>query len=249
MARVEKNSDSPTSLGGPVRSFPTTQGSWIDDLGRSDSYRRAINLVCERYWKPIYWYVRFSGSRTNEESKDLTQAFLLWLLEDEALRDYEPRKGRFRPFMKVLLKRFLGHDLEARRRLKRGGGVRVLALDDPSFPGDGLADPRSSDPEKAFDRLWAMELARGAIDRVRGRLRRQGKGAKFDIYAAIDLCRTGPVPSYQEVAERLGFGEHDVRNYLRDVRAMIREEIRGDLAETVERPEDLEAEWHELFGV
>jgi RNA polymerase sigma-70 factor (ECF subfamily) len=249
VGRVGKNSDTSTSLGGPARSFPTTQGSWIDDLGRSDSYRRAIDLVCERYWKPIYWYVRFSGARTNEESKDLTQTFLLWLVEDEALRAYVPEKGRFRPFLKVLLKRFLGHEEEARRRLKRGGGIRILALDDPSFPEDGVPDPKSSDPEKAFDRLWALELAQGAIDRVRGRLRRQGKDAKFEVYAAIDLCRSGSAPSYQDVASRLGLGEHDVRNSLRDVRALIRDEIRGDLAETVDRPEDLEAEWHELFGL
>lgn len=249
MSRVGKNSDSSTNLGGEARSFPTTQGSWIGDLGSADSYRRAIDLVCRRYWKPIYWYIRFKGSRTNDEAKDLTQAFLLQLLEDEPLRDYEPSKGRFRPFLKLLLKRFLGHDAEANRRLKRGGGIRILALDDPSFPEEGLPDPRTADPEKAFDRLWAMELARGAIDRVRTRLRQLGKEAKFDIYSAIDLCRTENVPSYQELASRTGLGEHDVRNTLRDVRAMIREEIRGDLAETVERPEDLEAEWHELFGL
>jgi hypothetical protein len=45
----------------------------------------------------------------------------------------------------------------------------------------------------------------------------------------------------------MGLGEHDVRNYLRDVRAMIREEIRGDLSQTVAHPGDLEAEWNELF--
>jgi len=249
MSRVGKNSDSSTNLGGEARSFPTTQGSWLGDLGSADSYRRGIDLVCRRYWKPIYWYIRFTGSRSNEEAKDLTQAFLVWLLEEEPLREYEPSKGRFRPFLKVLLKRFLGHEDEAKRRLKRGGGVRVLALDDPSFPGDGLPDPRPSDPEKAFDRLWAMELARGAIDRVRARLRQQAKETKFEIYSAIDLCRAETVPTYQELASRLGLSEHDVRNSLRDVRSMIREEIRGDLAETVERPEDLEAEWHELFGL
>jgi RNA polymerase sigma-70 factor (ECF subfamily) len=249
VGRVEKNWDPPTGLGAGARSFPTTQGSWIEDLGRSGSYRRALELVCERYWKPIYWYVRFSGGRTNEESKDLTQAFLLWLLEDEALRGYDAEKGRFRPYLKVLLKRFLGHDEEAKRRLKRGGGIRVIALDDPSFPGDTVPDPASVDPERAFDRLWAMELARGAIDRVRERLRRQGRADKFEAYAAIDLCRAETAPSYREAAARLGIGEHDVRNSLRDVRALIREEIRGDLAETVGRPEDLETEWHELFGL
>jgi RNA polymerase sigma-70 factor (ECF subfamily) len=247
--RVGNNSDSPTGLGDAPRSFPTTQGSWVGELGSSGSYRRALDLVCERYWKPIYWYVRFTGGRTDDESKDLTQAFLLWLLEDEPLRGYDPEKGRFRPYLKVLLKRFLGHDLEAKRRLKRGGGVRVLALDDPSFPGEAVPDPSTADPEKAFDRLWAMELARTAIDRVRERLRRQGRSDKFEAYAAIDLCRAEAVPSYREVAARLRVGEHDVRNALRDVRALIREEIRGDLAETVSRPEDLEAEWHELFGL
>jgi DNA-directed RNA polymerase specialized sigma24 family protein len=249
VSRVEKNSDSSTGLDGEARGFPTTQGSWIDDLGREGSYRRAIDLVCQRYWKPIYWYIRFSAPWKNEECKDLTQSFLVWLLEDKALRDYAPAKGRFRPFLKLILRRFLGHEAETSRRLKRGGGVRVLALDDPSFPGASVPDTRTDDPEKAFDRLWAMELARHAIDRVRARLREQGREIKFDIYSAIDLCRSETVPSYQDLASRTGLGEHDVRNYLRDVRAMIREEIRGDLAETVERPEDLEAEWHELFGL
>src|SRR5579862_5226208 len=249
MSRVGKNSDSSTSLGGRSRSFPTTQGSWIDDLGREGSYRRAIDLVCRRYWKPIYWYVRFSGPWKNEEAKDLTQAFLVWLLEEEPLRGYAPSKGRFRPFLKVILRRFLGHEVEAQRRLKRGGGIRIIALNDPAFPEGGISDTKTEDPEKAFDRLWAMELAKGAIERVHARLQQQGKEIKFDVYSAIDLCRAEIVPSYQDLASRTGLGEHDVRNYLRDVRAMIREEIRGDLAETVERPEDLEAEWHDLFGI
>jgi hypothetical protein len=157
VSRVGKNSDPSTNLGGEARSFPTTQGSWIGDLGSADSYRRAIDLVCRRYWKPIYWFVRFTGTRTNEEAKDFTQAFLVWLLEDEPLRDYQPSKGRFRPFLKILLKRFLGHEEEAKRRLKRGGAVRVLALDDPSFPGEGIPDSRTGDPEQAFDRLWAAD--------------------------------------------------------------------------------------------
>ena len=249
MGRVEKTAASITSLGGDVRSFPSTQGSWVGELAKTgpELHRRALAELCRRYWKAIYWYIRAPGTKTNEEAKDLTQAFILWLLEQETLRTYSPLKGRFRPFLKLVLKRFLGHEEEAQRRQKRGGGRRLIPIGEQGLLEETLSDPNSRNPEKEFDRIWAKELAERAIERVRVRLDRQGRSVKFQIYSAIDLRKTAHPPTYRDLARQKGLSENDVRNYLRDVRAMIREEIRGALSETVAHPGDLEAEWNELF--
>src|SRR5689334_18965736 len=146
-----------TSLGGEQRAFPETLWEVVRRAGnRSDAERRqALEELARLYWKPVYCYFRLSWSRPNEECKDLVQGFFLWLFEGDALEKYDPARGRFRAYLKSLLKHFVQHHDEAMERIKRGGGVTFLPLDDGdrSFEAQ-LADPRFKDPDAAFDRSW-----------------------------------------------------------------------------------------------
>ncbi len=249
MPRV-RNSHEDTNLGGSARAFPSTHGSLVSDLAQPamERRRRAVEQIARRYWKPIYRYVRLGWSKSNEEAKDLTQAFLLWLLESDRLAGYSRQKGRFRPFFKLVLRRFLGHEDEAARRLKKGGGVRLIPLEEFSLLRDSIPDPAPRDPDREFDRSWGEELARRAVERVRDRLIREGKELRFRAYEAADLRSEGKRPGYARIARELGVTEDDVRNHLREVRGRVRAEVRAEMAGTVSRPVDLEAEWRDLFG-
>lgn len=244
MKRSRDNREPDTRMGGPAASFPSTQGVFVSALADPDPRlrRAALEDLCRRYWKPIYRYLRLSWSKTNEDAKDLTQEFLAWVLEGDPLRSYSRAKGRFRPFLKIILRRFAGHREEARRRLKQGGAVTVLPLD------ERLEDVRSLDPEREFDRVWAMEIVQAARDRVRESLLREGNETRLRAYEACDLSTDGTRPSYSALASRMGVSEHVVRHWLRDVRGRMKEEIRRALVETVDRPADVEAEWNELFS-
>lgn len=239
-----------TSLGGWAGGFPDTHWSLIARLGASapGDYRKALEALCRRYWKPVYQYVRIAWAKSNEDAKDLTQAFFLMVVEDDALRRYMPERGGFRRYLKVLLNRFVGHHAEALNRLKRGGGVRILGLDDDAKSLDADAAAAGADPEQAFDRAWLNELVKHAIGRVRERFAATGREAQIRVFEAYDLRPDAEQPSYADLAERMGLKTTDVRNHLFLVREAVREEIRAELARMTCDKSDLEEEWNALFG-
>src|SRR5262245_26393318 len=146
--------DGDTNLGGSSNRFTTTVGEIVS--GVADPYGSAgpaaLELLCHLYWKPLYGTVRMIWAKSNEDAKDLTQAFFLWMIEDGCLQKYSPQKGRFRSYLKILLKHFLQNRERALRQLKRGGGKFFLQLDAPdtSFLENTLSDPRSADPGEVF---------------------------------------------------------------------------------------------------
>jgi RNA polymerase sigma-70 factor (ECF subfamily) len=201
-------------MGGQQARFPETlRNLSIDDIARL-------------YWKPIYAYIRLSWAKSNEDAKDLTQAFLLWLVEGDALQKYAPDKASFRTYLKSLLKHFVGHQHEAQQRLKRGGGIDFVDL-----PLD-----LQGDPDQAFDREWLSALVQRAIERVRGT-------SRFEVFEAYDLVPPDQRPTYAELAKRFGLDESQIRKGLAAIREAVRNEIRAELAG------DVESEWKALLEI
>ena len=242
---------SETSLGGSGREFPKTAGDMLSKvLDNSTGVRRAgFEDLSRRYWKPVYYYVRLAWTKTNEDAKDLSQAFFLWLLEGDALRQYEQARASFRTYLKLLLKRFVGHQDEAMKRLKRGGGVQIVPLDDAKTPlKELLPDRGSMDPERVFDEEWRSTLIRNAVERVRKHWLSDERAPRFRAFEEYDLAPPERRPTYAEVAQRLGLKETDVRNHLFAVREAIRSEIRSELSEMTSGPDELAEEWNAFFG-
>jgi RNA polymerase sigma-70 factor (ECF subfamily) len=236
-----------TALGGPGRAFPETSWSLVSRLQATgeERYREALGDLCRRYWKPAFAYVRSAWAKSTEEAKDLTQAFFLWLVEEPALRSYEPARGGFRPFLKTLLRRFVGHQEASLQRLKRGGGRALVPLDGVEAL---VADPAAADPERAFERAWITELVEQAIGRVRARRQSQGDPVAFRVYDEYELAPATAQPTYRDLAERHGLREADVRALLFSVREEIRSEVRRELARVTADERELDDEWRALLG-
>src|SRR5436309_796860 len=98
-----------TSLGGPREDFPKTIGDMVARARDPSAEVRRLGFeeLGRQYWKPIYRYARVAWAKSNEDAKDLTQAFFLWLMEGDALDRYLPGRGSFRSFLKALLRHFL----------------------------------------------------------------------------------------------------------------------------------------------
>jgi len=242
--------DYETQLGGRAREFPQTTWRMVAGLQDAGGAHRqhGLEALCRRYWKPIYAYVRARWRKSNEEAKDVTQAFFAWLVEGEVLRRYAPEKGTFRHYLKGLLRNYVSNYDQARRRLKRGGGAAPRALDDDLVGlADLLPDPKAETPEEAFDRAWTDQVIQEALARTRARCEAEGKPLRFAAFEAYELASPGERPTYAEVAERLGVKEGDVRNYLYAVRERLRAELRRGLLDTVSDPDQLRAEWGALF--
>ena len=234
-----------TSLGGAPAGF--TETLWQSVRRAADSSpalrRRGLEELCARYWKPIYRYIRIAWRKSNEDAKDLTQAFCLWLVEGEAVRKYEADRGSFRAFLKTLIKHFVLHQEEALHRLKRGGGVAIHALETVDSP-EGAA---GLDPDREFDASWRVEILTRAVATVRRRFQEDGRELKFRVFEAYDLGSAAGTPTYAELGERFGVKPSDVQNYLASVREDVRTEIRRELAETTSSREELEEEWNAFF--
>lgn len=239
-----------TSIGRGANGFPRTTWGFLSQIGHAgDPERRSgLETLCRRYWRPVYLYVRHVWAKSNDDAKDLTQAFFLWILEDGALAKYDRDRGSFRRFLKVVLQGFVGHREEARKRLKRGGAVMILTLDDEgSALRDFLPDPRNADPEALFDSAWADEILQTAVERVRARLHADGRELHFRVYEKYEMLPTDRRSTYRELAAEVGVKETDIANLLYAVREMVRGEIRAQIADTTTDDRELDAEWKALF--
>ena len=240
-----------TSIGGDRGPFPATTWGLITRLRDStpESRREGLEKLCLRYWKPVYQYVRIAFTRTNEDAKDHTQAFFLWLSEGDLLTRYTPERGGFRAYLKGLLRNFMADQDKALRRLKRGGGVKKLPLeDDLKSLQDLLPDPRATDPQEVFDQAWKKELLDAALERTRQLHTTMERALQFRVFEEYDLAESAETPTYAQVAEKLGIKESDVRNHLFAVRERLRSEIQSEISETVGDLGELQEEWNALFG-
>jgi RNA polymerase sigma-70 factor (ECF subfamily) len=251
MDPLPKKRGGDTSFGKSRRDFPSTTGGMIEQLHDSSCEVRhnGLETLCRRYWRPVYQYFRVGWAKSNEDAKDLTQAFFLWVIEDETLSRFAPERASFRTYLKSLLRHFMQDREKAMHRLKRGGGARILELEafSPSL-GHALADPKAPDPEAVFEQAWKRALIAQAVDRVRSRFLSSGRGLQFRVFEQYNLLSPRERPTYAALGNQMGLKETDVHNYLFAVREEIRSELRAALAKMTVGKDELEREWNALFG-
>src|SRR5258708_1818185 len=111
-----------TTLAGPS-DFPATR--WTLVIAAADPKRKearsALVSLCERYWYPLYAYVRRRGYPA-DQAQDLTQEFFIRVLEGRYLDRADPAKGRFRYFILTSMKFFLADQADRNPAQKRGRG-------------------------------------------------------------------------------------------------------------------------------
>jgi len=239
-----------TNMGNPRPSFLETASDMVSGLQSPEveRYTAAFDVFCRNYWKPVYAYIRIARAKDPEETKDLTQAFFLWLAESDALRKFEPERGSLRRYLRVLLKSFVGHQEAALARLKRGGASKHLSLDAAlTDMEDFLTDPRSPAPEAAYDRTWSETVLRHAIRRLRDRCVAEGRVCAYLLFEDYDLKPEAVRPTYKDLAARYRIDEADVKKRLLAMREELRAEIRRELSRYAVGEGEMESEWSSLF--
>ena len=240
-----------TSLGGSRVNFADTVWGMVE-RARDPSpevRRNGLEDLTRNYWKPVYHYLRVAWAKSNDDAKDLTQAFFLWLTDVQALKRYLPERGSFRTFLKALLRHFVQHHDEAMDRLKRGGGRTILPLDQESESlQEVLPDGGTTTPEEAFEKEWRRSIIARAVELVKKRLASGGTSVKFQVFEKYYLQgQPDRRPTYESIAGELKLRGNEVQHYLSDVREEVRSEIRAQIALIVSNPEDLQDEWNAFF--
>ena len=230
--------------------FATTH--WSVVLAASDRHApaasRALAQLCESYWYPLYVYVRRRVADVHE-AQDLTQAFFEQILERGTFQAADPERGRFRAFLLTACKRFLINEWHKEQAAKRGGGRRPLSLDFES--GESKLDLAALDalsPEQLYDRKWAITLLERVMDRLQGEYAAKERLRHFEVLQRFLAGSTGGA-TYAAAAKELGISETTAKVAAHRMRKRYRELLREEIAQTVERPEDVEEEIRQLFSV
>jgi len=201
-----------------------------DEAARAD--------LCRLYWRPIYNYLRRSGY-PHEDAQELTQEFFARLLEKNWLQAANQRKGKFRSYLLLLLKRFLADRWDHAHRLKRGGGQPPIALDATDTSVRARIEPLDElTPDKLFDRTWAESLLERALQALRDECQRTGKSGLFDALHPFITCEQPA--HYAETASRLGLSENYIKVIVHRMRQRWRELVREEIARTARSPEEVE---------
>ena len=236
------------SGGAAAQGFHTTHWSMVLEAGgSSESSRSAMEMLCRRYWYPLYVFVRRRGYDTHE-AQDLTQEFFARLLASESLKTAQPERGRFRTFLLGALKNFLANEWRDAHRLKRGGGVELLSWDELDPERRYVLEPvGSGSAESLFDRRWAQAVVSVALTRLETEMRQEGTVERFTTLKAF--LQGDSADSYVTAGARLGVSEAAVKSAIFRMRRRYGELVREEIAQTVVTPAEVEAEIQHLIAL
>ncbi len=227
--------------------FPTT--SWTLVVAASDPLgpdcRDALVRLCERYWYPVYAYVRRRGY-PEQDAQDLTQDFFVRILEGRYLDRADPNRGRFRSFLLNSCKFFLADQADRARARKRGAGA-ILPFEVASGERQYRFEPLDNKtPEHIFERGWALVLLDRVVSCLRDEFVRHGSLDDFEKLKVF-LLGQAEIP-YAELARDMGATEGGLKVAIHRLRKRYRVLFLREIAETLADPAEVDSEIRFLFS-
>lgn len=228
-----------TTLHAGESRFPATAWSLLSRLRdpRDPRVQDYLNRMIEAYWRPVYKFVRIAWKRSNEDAKDLTQAFFAHLLEGDLLAKADPERGNFRKLLLAALRNFLSNDARSGKADKRGGGRTFISLDAESADDAWASDP--ADPQAAFETQWAREILERSIELL-------SKECRPEVFTSFKRFHLEEVP-VRQIAAELGEPETQVAHHLQDARAALRRFVTDEIRRYVQDETEIARELEALF--
>jgi len=250
---------SPGTAYGPAEPFAPTQWSVILAAGESQAApevsRAALAQLCETYWPPLYAYARAHG-HSKHDAQDLTQGFFAHLIERKIYTRIDRQKGKFRSFMLASLKNFLSNERDREQTLKRGGGHHLIPLhENQAEAAESLFETHSSSGQSAigedqlFEHSWAETLVETTLARISAAYNAEGKEKVFNELRPFLTIGAAPLPTYAELAVRLGIAESTLRSHVARLRARYREVLRTEVRRTVNTEAEVDGELRQLLRI
>jgi len=230
--------------------FVTTR--WTQVLaarGESPEARAALADLCQAYWLPVFRFIR-RGNYEEDAARDLAQEFFAQLLGQQRRMHVEQGRGRFRSYLLGAVKHFLSDQQDRANAAKRGAGLAPAPLDEPSGNSTAtslqIADPAAPLPDAWFDRQWALTLIERALNSLAREYSEAGKGLQFET---LKPWLVGEVESASQVdaARELSLSDGAVRVAIHRLRKRFRDLVKGEIIDTVDRIENVQAELNYLL--
>jgi DNA-directed RNA polymerase specialized sigma24 family protein len=240
-----------TSMGGTRETFLTTHWSLIEDVKkRPDQDRALIGLLLERYWKPVYCYLRQKGY-DNEQAKDLTQGFFQEIvLNRNLVQRADQAKGRFRSFLLHALNQYLIDEKRKQAAQKRIPKDKLVPLDlvEPLVLPQTVTE---LGPEDCFNYAWKSALLDQTLSQVEAKCRQEGTETHWYIFrdriVQPTLQNLEP-PSLRQICAKYGIEDKDqASNVIITVKRRFRTVLKKCVRNTVISEEQIDEELEEIL--
>ncbi|MBN2314849.1 MAG: sigma-70 family RNA polymerase sigma factor [Sedimentisphaerales bacterium] len=240
-----------TEMGGAGGVFLTTHWSLIDEVQkRPDEDRALIGLLLERYWKPVYCYLRRKGY-DNEQAKDLTQGFFHEIvLNLNLFGRADPSKGRFRTLLLYALNQYLLNEKRretAQKTIPKDKLVSLDAIEPPVVPRRIIG----SSPEDSYNYAWVSALLDQVLLKVKRTCREQGLETHWSIFSerVVEpmLNSTAP-PSLAEICEKYSIeSEKKASNMIVTIKRRFHAALKQYIRSTVTSEGEMSDELKEIM--
>jgi RNA polymerase sigma-70 factor (ECF subfamily) len=245
----DTNLTSETTPSNPQQ-FRTTRWSVVCSALDSETSgsRLAMEHLCRMYWYPVFHFIRRNG-HNQHDAQDLTQAFFARFVEKQWLEKADRSRGRFRSFLLMILKRFLASEWKREHALKREGNLHWLSLNMDTAETRYAQEPaNTTTPEQSFEKQWALTLLETVMQTLKARYIEDNK---TDLFEHLKPCLMGSRESqpYATLAAQLGMSEGAVKVSVHRLRNQYRECLRGEIAQTVSSPSEVDEEMKHLIRV
>jgi RNA polymerase sigma-70 factor (ECF subfamily) len=202
-----------------------------------------MERLCRTYWYPLYVFVRRKGY-SHEDASDLTQAYFSKFLEKRYLKSVDADLGKFRTFLLTSMTHFLANEWDKTQAQKRGGGQRVISLDDVSAEERYRLEPvEGTTPESLFERRWAHTLVSVVLERLAA----ETDETRFEVLKPFLLEDKGAV-SYDEASSRLGISIAAITSAIHRMRSRFSALLVEEVSNTVGTREAVEPELRHLLA-
>jgi len=238
-------------MGGARETFLTTHWSLVEGIKEHiDKDRALIGLLLERYWKPVYCYLRRRGY-DNEQAKDLTQDFFHEVVLNRSLIERaDQSKGLFRSFLLHALNQYLVDERRREKAKKRIPPSKLVPLD-MTYPPVLPQKVRHLEPEQCFDYAWKTDL----LERALADLKKWyfGRGMDTHWYLFRDRLLKPSLegfeaPSFSQLSEQYGIeSETKASNMLGAVKKQFQNILTKHVRQTVLSGDVAETELEEMF--
>jgi len=240
-----------TSMGGQGETFLTTHWSLIEDVKKQpDKDRALIGLLLERYWKPVYCYLRRKGYN-NEQAKDLTQGFFHEIvLNRHLLERADSEKGRFRTLLLHTLNQYLIDEHRKENAQKHIPKDKLVPLDFADQPK--LKEMVGQlDAEQSFNYVWKADLLERVLAEVKDKYTKRGMETHWYVFRDRLLepsLEDREAASFSQICQKYGIDdETTASNMLKTVKRLFRSILEKYVRQTVLSGEAVEEELKEIF--
>jgi len=240
-----------TSMGGTAKAFLTTHWSLIKDITSDDQRNRAlIDLLIQRYWKPVYFYLRRKGY-DNEQAKDLTQGFFHEVvLSRQLVQTADPARGRFRSLLLSAMERYVIDQMDKETARKRIPKEKLVSLD--------LADHWDlpdvvfeSSPADSYNYGWVSALLDQILSQVQAKCREQDMEIHWNIFhdrVVRPIVEDAACPSLSEICKKYGIeNEKKASNMMITVKRCFQAALKECIRNTVASEQNIDEELREIM--